>query len=420
MDRELPIYEISIDEKYAEDGEVLGIEQIAFVKNPAIIIKGVAFSSDRVSKFKFKDDVKMRIAAPVLIPGDIYRNEELENDNHEYYVRFTEEEVENIYNDFIKKLDNNKENFNLEHKPKDTVPSYVYEVLFCDTESKIKYIKEEYNIDIPNKTIFVVSQITNRQYYDKLVEDEQTAYSLEGFLGLKLSNYLIKKEEKMKQKFNLPNGEFQMNGKKYTVFNGDVIKEEENLSDAVVDEVKEEVNEEVKMKKRLAAKRKLSASKMKKRKFADEAEVVEEGELLAIVQEVAEGEQITVVDENSEIVTDFTGELIIEDNIVEVANGEIVSVEAEVAETEVALEEEKEKLEEVKEEVKLSNEEEIKKFIEEKLNEKMEEFTEEISDLKLKLEGLTPVVEEDKEEVTLNKTELSVSKALAFHKAFSK
>ena len=66
----LPKYKITIDEAYG-DGEDLGISQIAFTATPAIKVKGMAFSSNE--KRYFTDDVKMRIAAPALIPMEIYR-----------------------------------------------------------------------------------------------------------------------------------------------------------------------------------------------------------------------------------------------------------------------------------------------------------------------------------------------------------
>ena len=101
MANDLPIYKITIEEEYSE-GNVLGIEQVAFTSKPAIKVKGMAFSSTQ--EFKFKDEPKMRIVAPAMIPMDIYRND----DGEEYYVQFSEAEIENIFSDFMQNL-NNKE-----------------------------------------------------------------------------------------------------------------------------------------------------------------------------------------------------------------------------------------------------------------------------------------------------------------------
>lgn len=82
----LPTYKITIDPEYAENGEDLGIEQIAFTANPAIKVKGMAFSS-QIKPVFFSDDLKYRITAPALIPMEIYRFDE--DTDQEYYVKFT-------------------------------------------------------------------------------------------------------------------------------------------------------------------------------------------------------------------------------------------------------------------------------------------------------------------------------------------
>jgi len=97
----LPVYRITIDKDYADDGEDLGIDMIAFTKKPAIKTKGLAFSSQAKVQF-FADDSKMRIAAPAMIPMDIYRFDE--ETEEEYYVQFTEEVIEQLYSKFMQNL----------------------------------------------------------------------------------------------------------------------------------------------------------------------------------------------------------------------------------------------------------------------------------------------------------------------------
>ncbi len=70
--KNIPTYKITIDPEYAEDGQDLGIEQIAFTATPAIKVKGMAFSSQAKPLF-FSDELKYRITAPALIPMEIYR-----------------------------------------------------------------------------------------------------------------------------------------------------------------------------------------------------------------------------------------------------------------------------------------------------------------------------------------------------------
>jgi len=231
----LPTYEITIDEEYSE-GEDLGIEQIAFTSNPAIVVKGMAFNST-VKPMFFKDEVKMRIAAPAMIPMNIYRRDE---DGFEFEVKFTETEIEKIYSKFMANLSNSNV-FNLEHDAKETVPAYVLEANLLDSDAKVDMIKQEYGIDVPKGSVFVVSQVTDKDYYNKLVENEQIGYSIEGFLGMKLSEIIKTKNKMSKQKYEvkLPDGEHIIGDKVYVVKDGVVI-EEKPLEVTMEEEKKEE------------------------------------------------------------------------------------------------------------------------------------------------------------------------------------
>lgn len=193
MPKDLDIYKITIDEIYSDGKTDLGIEQIAFVKSPAIQVKGMAFNS-QTKNLTFKDDVKMRIAAPALIPMQIYRYDQ--EYDYEYYVEFTPQVIEQLYSKFMKDL-SNRDKFNLEHDPSKTVPAYVLESILVDSEPKIKMIKDEYSIDIPLGSVFIVSQITDKDYYNSLVKEERFAYSIEGFLGLE---YIETKLSEIKNK----------------------------------------------------------------------------------------------------------------------------------------------------------------------------------------------------------------------------
>ena len=180
MKSNLPKFKISIDDIYAEDGQSLGIEKISFTKTPAILVKGMAFSTHiEKPKYFFSDELKYRIAGPIMIPMEIYRN-----DDSEYYVQFTAEEIEKIHSKFMANM--GKEVFNLEHT-EEMVPAYLLETILVDSEPKKSMIKQEYDIDVPMGTSFIVAQITDKEYYNDLVANKQLGFSIEGFLGLALS-----------------------------------------------------------------------------------------------------------------------------------------------------------------------------------------------------------------------------------------
>ena len=208
MDR--PIYKITIEDDYA-NGENLGIEMIAFTSKPAIKVKGMAFNSHVA--MAFKDDVKMRVVAPAMIPMNIYRKDE---DGEEYDVQFTEEVIEAIHSKFMQNLQN-KDIFNLEHDASEKVPAYILEAWIVDSPKTDKAFTT-YGIEVPKGTLMLNSQVTDRAYYDELVESGQIGYSIEGFLGMKLSEQI--KLNTMK----LPDGEHLIEDKIYVVKDGEVIE----------------------------------------------------------------------------------------------------------------------------------------------------------------------------------------------------
>ena len=228
----LPTYKISIDDEYS-NGEELGIQQIAFTANPAIKVKGIAFSNQEPIKQFFADSTKMRIAAPAIIPMSIYRAD----DNEEYYVEFTAKEIDRIHQKFMKKIASNKNAvFNLEHDSNETVPAYILEAWLVENPEKDKSFST-YGIKVPKGTLFVVSQLTDKTYYDSLVANEQVGYSIEGFLGLSLSeliNNKKQKEEKMNENnLNLPDGEWTLGEKIYVIKDGAVAE----IKDVVAEEM---------------------------------------------------------------------------------------------------------------------------------------------------------------------------------------
>lgn len=210
MTKDIPIYKITIDPEYS-DGEELGIEQIAFTSTPAIITKGMAFDENK--KLFFSDDLKYRVVAPAMIPMEIYRNDE---NDEEYYVQFSAETIEQIHSKFMQDL-TNRNVFNLEHDTDQTVPAYVLEAWIVEDPKKDKAYSS-YGIEVPKGTLMVTAQVTDKEYYNELVANEQIGFSIEGFLGLKLSNQLNNKYSMNK----LPDGEHLIDGKIYVVVDGEI------------------------------------------------------------------------------------------------------------------------------------------------------------------------------------------------------
>ena len=226
----LPIYKITIDPEYSENGEDLGIEQIAFTSTPAIKVMGMAFNS-QVKPMVFKDNVKYSIVAPALIPMEIYRKDD--EDGKEYYVKFTKEEIEKIHSKFMKDM-SNKDLFNLEHDTAETVPAYVLEAWIVDNPTKDKAYSS-FGIEVPTGTLMVTAQVTDVEYYNHLVDNDQVGFSIEGYLGMKLKEVTQLKTDINMNK--LPDGEHTIEGKIYVVVDGEITE----IRDAEVVEASEEV-----------------------------------------------------------------------------------------------------------------------------------------------------------------------------------
>jgi len=235
----LPTYKITIDEAYNDGTEPLGVDAIAFTANPAVLVKGVAFKSQ--AKSHFADEKKyritapaMRITAPAMIPMDIYRRDD---DMGEYYVQFSKDEIDTIFKDFMLNL-NNRNLFNLEHEGDKIVPAYILEAWLVDNPEADK-AKSTFGISVPEGTLMVTAQITDTDYYNKLVEAGQVGFSIEGFLGLKLSNQI-------KTNNMLPDGTHTLeDGTVIVIKDGQIVEVQEPMVEEQVMEV--EASTEVEM-----------------------------------------------------------------------------------------------------------------------------------------------------------------------------
>jgi hypothetical protein len=162
---------------------------------------------------------------------EIYRKDD--EDGKEYYVSFSKEEIEKIHSKFMKDM-SNKDLFNLEHDTTETVPAYVLEAWIVDNPLKDKAYSS-FGIEVPTGTLMVTAQVTDVEYYNHLVDNDQVGFSIEGYLGMKL-----KAETQLKTKINmnkLPDGEHTIEGKIYIVKDGEITE----IRDAEVVEASEEV-----------------------------------------------------------------------------------------------------------------------------------------------------------------------------------
>lgn len=179
----LPRYQISVNPEDSEDGEELGMTQIAYTSTPAILVKGLAFNLNKT--LVFADELKYRLAAPAMIPDmPIYR-EDAEMGSYE--VVFSREVIEKLRSDFMAKKA--QAQFNIEHDSNVEAPSYILDSWITGpSESDPSFTK--YGIQVPEGSWFVVSQFTDKEFFkNEIMSKDRVGYSIEGFLGLSLSKF---------------------------------------------------------------------------------------------------------------------------------------------------------------------------------------------------------------------------------------
>lgn len=224
----LPIYEIDTE-------DALGIDEVAFTSDPAIKIKGLAFNSHK--RLFFSDDVKMRVTAPVMMPMEIYRNQ----DGEKFYVKFTDKQIELIFKDLMKRTREGNL-FNFEHDKGKKVDAYILEAWIVENEA-IDKANTLYNLDVTKGTIMLTTQIENEADYKEIIDKDRVGYSIGGKFNLK------------KQQFNNKMNMSEMKeGEKFIFKDGQLVRfeEVEETTEEVVEasteeEPKEEAKEDVEL-----------------------------------------------------------------------------------------------------------------------------------------------------------------------------
>lgn len=178
----IPKYKLTIDPKHAEEGEELGVFEIANTATPAIRIKGVAFKSHEVKPVHFADDLKYRIAAPILTPGDVYRKDE-ETGAEEYWT-VTEEFIDDVMMQTASMKD--KLIFNVDHIEGSVVPAYLLESWKVE-DPKTDKAFTQFGIEVPKGTWFGIEQYTDKDVYFQHVKEGKTGFSIDGKTALKFA-----------------------------------------------------------------------------------------------------------------------------------------------------------------------------------------------------------------------------------------
>ena len=174
-DNKLPVYEILVS-----DEDETGISLISFVDNPAIGVKGMAFSENEVIKlehqFKETDD-KMIVVGPALIPDKKIKRRN--PDGSEYYVVFSKETIEKMVQKFNRYGSNRR--INIDHSDK-LVDAFVAEDWIVEDETYDK--SRKYGFEVPVGTYMVKIKVEDEEFWNtEIKENGKYGFSIEGLLN---------------------------------------------------------------------------------------------------------------------------------------------------------------------------------------------------------------------------------------------
>ena len=165
----MKIVELILDEME----ELMGIQAISIVENPAIEENFVALKSQEV-QFAKQDEEKRILLGAALIPNKpIYR----QNGEEEFYVYFTKDTIRKASELFFQ--NSNQNSSTLEHEVELNGMSVVESWIVEDEEKDKSRI---YGLDMPVGTWMVSMKVNNDDIWENYVKTKKVlGFSIEGF-----------------------------------------------------------------------------------------------------------------------------------------------------------------------------------------------------------------------------------------------
>lgn len=185
--KELPIYDIKLTD------DTQGVGFISLVDEPAIGVDWIRLSNQAQLSFK-ADKEKQLLYGPFLIPNKlIYRHDEKMG---EYYVRFSQQEIEKIATKFNEDLNNR--NINFQHTDQKVEAFVASNWMIEGEQDKSKNL----GFDLPEGTWFGSVKVKDEAFWsEKVKTDEVKGFSVEILADLELA--LKNKEQKMEKEIKL-------------------------------------------------------------------------------------------------------------------------------------------------------------------------------------------------------------------------
>jgi hypothetical protein len=177
MEYQRPIYDISIDEALH-----LGVDEVAFVHDPAIQELWVAMASEITKLFLSED--KMIVTGPALVPNKlIYRVHP--KTGAEYYIRFSEETIEAIVQRYF--TQNKQIHFNLEHNKENDVQGVILESWIVEDPSMDKSVAMGFK-DLKKGSWMISVKVADHEFWNDYVKTGKVrGFSIEGAFAQSLA-----------------------------------------------------------------------------------------------------------------------------------------------------------------------------------------------------------------------------------------
>jgi hypothetical protein len=198
MEYNRPIYDIKIN-----DALHLGVDEIAFVHDPAIEELWVAMNKEVELKLAQLEDKQILVGAALIPDKLIYR---VDKKGNEYYIKFSADTIKQIIQRYF--TQNKQINFNLEHNKKNDVNGVIIESWVVEDSMIDKSVL--YGLkNVPVGTWMISVKVEDKEFWDEYVKTNKVrGFSIEGAFGQELVEMMANRQELIDPKAGESKDEF--------------------------------------------------------------------------------------------------------------------------------------------------------------------------------------------------------------------
>lgn len=164
----LPIYQVVL-------GESKGLAKMSLVESPAVGVDFLKFTEEKPLNFSIDEDKHIVFGCALRADYLIYRRD---NKLGEYYVNFTKDAIDNLYQEFL--TTNKFNDVNLNHE-QDTNGVHLIQSFIKDKSKGIDPVGFE---EVADGSWFCAYKIDNEDVWNEVKEGKFKGFSVEGIFQL--------------------------------------------------------------------------------------------------------------------------------------------------------------------------------------------------------------------------------------------